>query len=49
VRSRAEADGHVWHWPGFMALEDPCPLAELWDTLPDVNLSPEVVPTDVRH
>jgi hypothetical protein len=32
-----------------MALEDPCPLAELWDTLPDVNLSPEVVPTDVRH
>ena len=44
-----EADGHVWHWPGFMALEHPCPLAEVWDTLPDVSSSPDVVPTEARH
>ena len=42
-----ESDGHVWHWPGFMALEHRCPLAEPWDTLPEVTPSSQSVPTDV--
>lgn len=35
-----EADGRIWHSPGFMALGHKCPLAEETDRLPAVDVRP---------